>query len=381
MAIALPSDPLGSLILVDDGPGETRWALCDAQGALREVVLSRAHRPEAGACLAGRVRERVPGHAAVFVDLGAPPWGFLAAEDAAGGLPPLGTRVLVQVLRPAVETKGPKLTLALSWPGRFWVLTPGRPGLGMSTKIPGNRKALRAHFESFLAPGEGVIARSEIAEAGDDALQADLEALRTLAAEVARRFSATSNLGLLQEAPSPLAAWLEEPGGAQARIVVDSGGRFPFVQALVHARFPGGGPQVTVHHDPATALFEAYGVEAALEEALEPGVAVPGGGFVHFAETQAVSAVDIDAQGQAPDLVAQAAVPLIARHIRLRGLAGQIVIDFPRRRGPPDPALVTALAEALAQDPAGARVLGGDPGRPRRSGAAPSPAAPLSPAA
>jgi hypothetical protein len=95
--------------------------------------------------------------------------------------------------------------------------------------------------------------------------------------------------------------------------------------------------------------------------------ALPGGARVHIQPTRALTAIDIDAGGttsqRAPKNAAQSAfnravLPELARQIRLRNLAGAIVVDLagmPARRRV---ALAPMLAEALAADPQQPRLLG-----------------------
>ncbi|GEO82221.1 ribonuclease E/G [Pararhodospirillum oryzae] len=363
-------------VLVSEAPGETRWALLDARETVLEVVHQRAHRPEAGACLAGRVGKRLPGHRAAFVDVGVGPAGLLDAADTPEGLPPEGRLVLVQITRPAVGDKGPKLSAKIALPGPFLVYTPHAPGIGLGARVgkTATREALRARLAALIEPHEGVIARTSAgaAEVTESHLACDLAQARAAWNALEEAFAAASRPGLLRPAPPPLDAWLTGPGGRAARVVVEGGTRLAEVRAHLAAHHPDWCGVLERHSDPLQALFEAFGVEAALEEALTPGVAVPGGGRVIVAETAAVSAIDVDAGGRDRNAVARAAVAVIAHQIRLRGLAGQIVIDFPRGGGGPDPALIAALGGALALDPAGPRVLGATRGglvevnRPRR---------------
>lgn len=107
-------------------------------------------------------------------------------------------------------------------------------------------------------------------------------------------------------------------------------------------------------------------LDAAFDTALAPDLALPGGGSVHFAETAAAVLIDVDtgvADGaslqRSADAVNRAAVPMVARQLRLRQLGGGILIDFAaldgkRRRE----RLRQAMEAVLATDPAKPRILG-----------------------
>ena len=112
-------------------------------------------------------------------------------------------------------------------------------------------------------------------------------------------------------------------------------------------------------------------LDAALEDQIDalgrPDVALPGGLRATITPTPALVAIDMDiagaTEGRAPKQAAQealnrAALPALARQIRLRNLSGAILLDLAglsvRRRG----ALGGALQDALAADPVGPRFLG-----------------------
>ena len=105
---------------------------------------------------------------------------------------------------------------------------------------------------------------------------------------------------------------------------------------------------------------------AAFDGALAPSLALPGGGSVHFEDTRAAVLVDVDTgspetgsaerTAMAVNLAAAAA---IARQLRLRQLAGGILVDFAalEGRGPRD-RVRQAMTLALAADPARPQILG-----------------------
>ncbi|MGE5268747.1 MAG: ribonuclease E/G [Thiohalocapsa sp.] len=107
-------------------------------------------------------------------------------------------------------------------------------------------------------------------------------------------------------------------------------------------------------------------IEAAFDAALSPSLTLAGGGRLHIAEGGAAVLIDVDT-GSADDVslersamsVNLAAAAAIARHLRLRQLAGGIIIDFAaldgRRRRE---RVAAAMTEALASDPARPQVLG-----------------------
>ncbi len=122
----------------------------------------------------------------------------------------------------------------------------------------------------------------------------------------------------------------------------------------------------TFDGDPA-GLFARNGLEAEIDALLDPAVPLPGGGRLFIERARALTVVDVDSGGAEGNDDPQrflagrnlAAMAAIARQLRLRGIGGQVVIDPISLRDPGERRLlVSALKEAVANDPAGVQVLG-----------------------
>jgi len=137
-------------------------------------------------------------------------------------------------------------------------------------------------------------------------------------------------------------------------------------------------------HSAAAPLFETAGLEEEIEALLLPRVELAGGGFLLIEPVETLTAIDVNAgrsegrggpaaQARAVNL---AAVPEIARQLRLRALSGLIVIDFLAMKAPEDrKAIAAALKQAVADDPEPCQVFGLSPSglleMTRRRGRAP----------
>jgi ribonuclease G len=110
----------------------------------------------------------------------------------------------------------------------------------------------------------------------------------------------------------------------------------------------------------STPIFSEHDVDAQLEAALQPVVALGDGASLVIEETAALVAIDVNTGPRgAPHAVNLAAVAEIARQIRLRNLAGQILIDFlPEKGRERREQLVAAVRAAFADDPSDVHVLG-----------------------
>ncbi len=104
------------------------------------------------------------------------------------------------------------------------------------------------------------------------------------------------------------------------------------------------------------------GAAEALDEALARRLALPGGASLEFAETAAATVVDVDGGGLAPIAANLAALPAVARQLRLRGIGGHVLIDvIPTRDRREANKFVEIMRAAVAGDPAPVQVAGRTP--------------------
>ncbi|WP_158240443.1 ribonuclease E/G [Telmatospirillum siberiense] len=331
-------------ILFSRSPGESRFALM-AGGVPVEFVIDRGA-AGVGAFVLGRVLSVNRGLDAAFVDIGEPLPGFLASPGAAHGE---GAVVLVQVTAASRGSKGAALSAQPSMQGSLLVYTPARPGLNLSRRIADDarREGLRTLLRGLLEPHEGLVVRTEAAEADEAALLAELTSLRG-------RWRSLSEQAAKAAAPARLLAVppLAELLAAHPRVAalrVDDRAALAEAKAL----FP-----AAIHEE---GVFDREAGEA-LDQALDPRVPLPGGGSLIIETTAAYVTVDIDSGGGAPLAANLAAVPEIARQLRLRGLAGHILIDIiPLKDRQAQARLLAALRKAVADDPTPTHVVGVTP--------------------
>ncbi len=90
-----------------------------------------------------------------------------------------------------------------------------------------------------------------------------------------------------------------------------------------------------------------------LLDAVQTDILVPGGGSISIERTRALTAIDIDSgNAVSPFSVAKAACPLIAHQLRLRGIGGLIVIDFPNlRQRKQREDIISELENSFKEDP------------------------------
>ena len=371
-------------ILIESGPGETRIALLD-QGRLCEFLIDRADMKSlVGDIFIGRVERVLPNIAAAFVGIGLEYAGFLGLAEArpAGASGPgegraeritdyvsEGDAVLVQVQRDPVDDKGAKLTTHVILTGRQIVLLPNSGEIKLSRRIDGpeERDRLSAIVEGRIQEGEGIILRTAAAGARAETIRAEIDLLRGIRTDIEKRQKkARPPVCIYSELDTARRIVRDDAGPEVKGIVVEGAG----VLADLRKYCRTGAPDVAdllERYDERVPLFQARGVEEQIEEALSPKIALPSGGSLVIEETKALVAIDVNtgggAQGGGPEETAVRtnieAADEIARQIRLRNLAGLLVVDFAKMKRRTHIAEVLGrMRSAVSNDPNAAQVIG-----------------------
>ena len=341
-------------------------------GRLVELQIVRRDRPtRVESVFLGRLERVMPELDAAFVDIGIGRSGFLRAEDRAGNddWPPPGAPLLVQVRNDAEGEKGPRVSMNVAVTGRYLVYHPVGSGVTFSRRIEGEseRERLRGHVEDLLEGG--IVLRTAAAGAGPEVLRADAtqimerwEAIRSQA------FSAQPPADLSARIPGegdPITRALRDHGASLEEVILDERGMARALQDEMDRL--GEKIRVRWHNGPMPA-FDIDDVEGQIDTALAPRIVLESGVEVLFEPGETLIAVDVDSgsaggrQGRAPRRPVEVnleAAPAIAQQLRLRNLAGAVVIDFVTMRSTYDRDKVqAALAEALAEDPVPTQLYG-----------------------
>jgi ribonuclease E len=326
-------------------------AVFDAEQIQELVVATGTH--QVSDIYLGVVENVLPGIDAAFVNIGdSDRNGFIHVTD----LGPLRLRrsaasitellapqqkVLVQVMKEPTGTKGPRLTGNISLPGRYLVLMPYGRGVNLSRRIgsENERNRLRALAVLMKPAGMGVLVRTEADGMPEDAIIEDLENLQKQWESVLAEAANTRAPALLNRDDDFVQRVLRDAYNDDVnRIVVDS------VQGLKrvkhHLTSWGGGrmPQGVLvdQHRERGSILEYFRVNAAIREAMKPRVDLPSGGYIIIEKTEALTVIDVNSGSFTRSATARETVlwtncesaTEIARQLRLRNIAGVIVVDF-----------------------------------------------------
>jgi ribonuclease G len=294
-------------LLVSAQPGELRAAWIEGRRLVDLMIRRDDHPSRLGEIHLGRVAAVDRGLGAAFVDLGLERPGFLPLSESPGKKLIEGAAVTVRVLREATAEKGPRVTARLIDP------PPDLAALAGAAQPP-----------CRLLPGGDLLSRLLAArEPPDEVL---IDHAETYQSWKRRATALHSDLGAL--------------------LRLDLGAEPLFERMTLDGE---GGETV----------------EAAIEALLAPRVVLPSGGALWIEPTHGMVAVDVDSGrhdsadpetlARTLDLEAAAEIP---RQLRLRALAGRIVIDFlPLTERAARNGVVAALREGLKGDREPGRVM------------------------
>ncbi|MEA5506169.1 Rne/Rng family ribonuclease [Halotia wernerae UHCC 0503] len=323
-----------------------------SEDQIQELVVATGHH-QIGDIYLGVVENVLPGIDAAFVNIGDPERnGFIHVTDlgplklkrTAAAITELlapQQKVLVQVMKEPTGTKGPRLTGNITLPGRYVVLMPYGRGVNLSRRIKNEseRNRLRALAILVKPAGMGLLVRTEAEGKPEEAIMEDLEVLQKQWEAIQQEAQSTRAPALLNRDDDFIQRVLRDMYGADVnRIVVDSSTGLKRVKQYLQNWSGGQTPQGLLidHHRDRSGILEYFRINAAIREALKPRVDLPSGGYIIIQPTEALTVIDVNSGSFTRSATARETVlwtnceaaTEIARQLRLRNIAGVIVVDF-----------------------------------------------------
>ncbi|MDI6852193.1 MAG: Rne/Rng family ribonuclease [Deltaproteobacteria bacterium] len=358
---------MGSQLLISVSPWDDRVALTE-QGRLVEFYLEQRRAPDlTGNIYKGVVVRVLPGMDAAFVDIGLNRPGYLNVEEISGQqggfydlwleneasqpaypmaspAPPIsdllreGQELLVQVSRPPLGSKGARLTTHITLPGHYLVYAPTLTHSGISRRITDQSE--RERLQKLLArlkPQEGgLIARTASFGQSEAVLKQERDSLASLWQKISKKQATVRGPALLREDLDFVRRMVRELCGPDLdRVVIDDAPAYEKVLEYV-SRFDPRLKNRVEFYDGTEPLFAHFGLEASWPRLLSPKVWLKSGGYLIINATEALTAIDVNTgrfigSHQLENTIVKTnleASQEIARQLRLRNIAGLIVIDF-----------------------------------------------------
>jgi ribonuclease G len=369
-------------VLVSVDRAETRVALLEASGtpaASRSAAKQQQGGPDPGAgyriaelyierrggrsivgnIYKGKVDNVLPGLEAAFVDIGLEKNGFLHVDEIVlpgveaprrgrGGasgrkiadlLSP-GQEIVVQVIKDPLKTKGARLSMELTIAGRYMVYAPTGEGVGVSRRLEDReRDRLRRQTAGLELGGGGVIIRTAAHGAKRADFERELKYLHKLHEVLEKRVAETVAPGLVfQEADLSVRVVRDVFSAHFERAIVDDEQQHHRLVSFFTRTAPELVERVELwqREEP---LFEAYGVDKAIDGVLSRRVDLPSGGYLMIDYAEALTVIDVNSgsfigRGKGAgleDTITKTnleAAEEVVNQLRLRDIGGIIVIDF-----------------------------------------------------
>jgi ribonuclease E len=248
--------------------------------------------------------------------------------------------MLVQVVKEERGNKGAALTTYLSLAGRYCVLMPNTArGGGISRKITvaADRKKLKEIASELEVPeGAGLIVRTAGAKRTKPEIKRDYEYLMRLWEQIRELTMKSIAPAKIYEEGDLIKRSIRDLYSREIdEVIVEGEGGYRTAKDFMRMIMPSHAKQVVRHSDP-TPLFAKYQVEGYLGGMFNPVVQLKSGGYIVIGVTEALVAIDVNSgratkEGSIEETALKTnleASEEIARQLRLRDLAGLIVIDF-----------------------------------------------------
>ena len=272
--------------------------------------------------------------------------------------------ILVQVTKEERGNKGAALTAYLSLAGRYCVLMPNTAkGGGISRKISNasDRRRLKRILEDLDIPeGVAVIVRTAGSERTKAEIRRDYEYLLRLWSEIRNTTLASTAPSLIYEEANLIKRSIRDLYQSNMdEILVEGDAGHKAAKAFMKSLMPSHAKKVTAYKDPVTPLFNHYQVESQIDAMHNATVQLKSGGYIVMNMTEALVAIDVNSgkatRGRHIEETAYKtnleASEEVARQLRLRDLAGLIVIDFiDMEESRHNRGVESKLKEAMRQD-------------------------------
>lgn len=284
-------------MIVLDHIGEIEAAAYMVDGKLDDILIDHDDAPRPGAIFRAICDRPIKGQGGMMMRL---PEGETAFLRQGKGLRP-GQPLLVQVTGISEDGKAVPVTDRVLFKSRYAIVTPGKPGLNISRQITDEdvRDNLLAVANSVFDSPHGLILRSSCEGADEAEIAEDIVAMLSLADAVLEDADGTTPEALTEGDGPHTVAWREWTGAAE--VVTNPGS------------------------------FEDIGVLNQIADLAQAKVTL-GEGSMYVEPTRALVAVDVNTGNDSSPAAALkanlAAARALPRALRLRGLAGQITVDF-----------------------------------------------------
>ncbi|MFH5831245.1 Rne/Rng family ribonuclease [Halalkalibaculum sp. DA3122] len=358
---------------------QTRIALLENGELAQLFIESEENKRTVGNIYLAEVHKVMSGIRAAFIDMGTPKDAFLHFSDAgdhlkeyvqmlngreairknvrdelskinfdkisnyqkqtwAGRILNPGQRLLVQIVKEPIGSKGPRVSTDITIAGRFLVLIPMGEYIAVSRKINNykERRRLKGIVGSMLPDGFGVIVRTVATGQDEKAIEDDMRDVLKKWEQILGRLEDAKPPALLYQDLNMTESLIRDLFAKQYdRVLIDDPEMFKELKSYVSQIAPQMLPNVELYKG-REHIFDFMKIAKDVDSIFSPRVRMPSGGYLIFEQTEAMYVVDVNSGPYAAKEKQEdnslktnlEAAREVAKQLRLRDIGGIIVVDF-----------------------------------------------------
>lgn len=364
-------------IIIHSSGNQNRIALLENGELAQLFIESEENQRTVGNIYVARVHKVMSGIRAAFIDMGTPKDAFLHFSDAgdhldeyismlngpkaipkhmhhtlskkeemtnsdrqvlAGKLLKTGQKLLVQIVKEPIGSKGPRVSTDITIAGRFLVLIPMGDYIAVSKRINNykERRRLKGILNGMVPDGFGVIVRTVAQNQEQEAIEEDLRTVLKKWETLAERLEDAEPPSLLYNDLDMTESLIRDLFAKNYdRVLVDDPKMFKQIKSYVQQIAPQMMPNVELFKGKEH-IFDHVGVSEDVNSIFNPRVRMKMGGYLIFEQTEAMYVVDVNSGPYAAKQKQEdnslktnlEAAREIAKQLRLRDIGGIIVVDF-----------------------------------------------------
>ena len=377
---------MASNLVINDRVYETRVALLENDDLVELYIERNVDNMLVGNIYKGVVIRVLPGMDSAFIDIGMEKAAFLSIADVhrlsddvefegeietdISDVLKEGQEIIVQISKEPIGTKGPRVTTNITLAGRYLVLAPMTPTIGVSRKIEDKEERDRLKkilVDFFHEDSFGLIARTASANISAKLLKKDYELLTKQWLEISKKKGKSTKKGLLHtEVDASLRFLRDVKIDGVDKIIVDNEATYKKLMKYV-GQYNQRSKRSIELYDGEEPVFQAYGVEHEIERSLDKRVWLKSGGYIIIDQAEAAVIIDVNTgryvgSKNLEETILKTnleAAKEIAYQLRLRNLGGIIILDFiDMEKSEHRDRVLTALKDALKKDKSKSNVFG-----------------------
>ncbi len=395
-------------IIIHSSGDQARIALIENGELAQLFIESEENQRTVGNIYVARVHKVMSGIRAAFIDMGTPKDAFLHFSDAgdhlddyvaklngknaipndakkdiqnkenlsnvqkqmlAGKILKSGQKLLVQIVKEPIGSKGPRVSTDITIAGRFLVLIPMGDYIAVSKKINNfrERKRLKNILNGMVPDGFGVIVRTVAQDQPDEAIEDDLRNVLKKWERVVDNLEKAKPPTLLYKDLDMTESLIRDLfAKTYDRVLIDDPKMYRQIKSYVGQIAPQMVPNVELYKKKEH-IFDFMKISEDVNSIFNPRVRLKMGGYLIFEQTEAMYVVDVNSGPYAAKEKQEdnslktnlEAAREIAKQLRLRDIGGIIVVDFIDLRDEKNrKKIYDELKKEFRKDPAKTNIIG-----------------------